>query len=385
MKNIYKRLLTVTTILSSFATAQINLIDPAQDGGFELGNTPVANGWNVTNSASSWIVGVNAPVGFSGNNSAYVSSSPPNFVYTNNSVTHLYKDVFVPPTSTLEVLSFSVICVAESGWDYMRVYLTPTSVNPVGNTQLAASGTAPNGIIKLGPDYAGYSSWTPQGFNLPSGYAGNWVRIIFEFRSDGSVINSPPAIDNVKLVAHSCTNGGLPVPSASISSPSVCAGTNVALTASGGGPNYFWIGPNSFTSSVQNPVIANPSIASIGTYSVFSVDNNGCVNLISSAVNLVSVTQVTAEIVSTKSIACLGTSDTLHINTNTGNDFQWNNSITTQSNIVTVVNTAMPTVFTATVTDLMVGCSVSVSYTMSAVDATISVLGAWDCNNGQGG
>ncbi|MBX3163288.1 MAG: T9SS type A sorting domain-containing protein [Bacteroidetes bacterium] len=173
------------------------------------------------------------------------------------------------------------------------------------------------------------------------------------------------------------------IPSATVLPATVCVGQPVAFTAttSTSGAGFSWSGPNGFSSILQNPTIPVTQAAHSGIYNVIST-LNGCN---SAAFPLpLSVINLTAEIVSTKTIACLGTSDTLHINTNTGTSFQWNNSVITQSNIVTVVNTAMPTVFTATVTDLN-SCSVTAGFTMSAVDATMSVLGAWDCNNGQGG
>ncbi|MDI1354280.1 MAG: gliding motility-associated C-terminal domain-containing protein [bacterium] len=56
---------------------------------------------------------------------------------------------------------------------------------------------------------------------------------------------------------------------------SICAGQNLNLTAGGAGPSYNWSGPNSFTSTVQNPVIAGASTLASGVYSV-SQTNLGC-------------------------------------------------------------------------------------------------------------
>ena len=49
----------------------------------------------------------------------------------------------------------------------------------------------------------------------------------------------------------------------------VCAGTALNLTATNtGGPTYSWTGPNSFTSSLQNPSIASYIPGAAGTYTV---------------------------------------------------------------------------------------------------------------------
>jgi PKD repeat protein len=56
----------------------------------------------------------------------------------------------------------------------------------------------------------------------------------------------------------------------------VCAGSTLDLTASTvAGATYSWTGPNGFSSSQQNPTIANASAAASGTYSV-TVTVNGC-------------------------------------------------------------------------------------------------------------
>jgi gliding motility-associated-like protein len=56
----------------------------------------------------------------------------------------------------------------------------------------------------------------------------------------------------------------------------MCAGSTLSLSASNiPGATYYWVGPNSFTSNVQNPVIPNASIFESGTYSVYATVN-GC-------------------------------------------------------------------------------------------------------------
>lgn len=69
----------------------------------------------------------------------------------------------------------------------------------------------------------------------------------------------------------SITNPAPAVPSAG-SNGSVCTGTTINLTASAAGAtSYRWTGPNSFTSSLQNPTIANATSAHAGTYSVVAI------------------------------------------------------------------------------------------------------------------
>jgi gliding motility-associated-like protein len=59
--------------------------------------------------------------------------------------------------------------------------------------------------------------------------------------------------------------------------PTVCNNGNINLIAPNGGSSYLWTGPNSYTSTSQNPVIPNASVANAGTYSL-TITNSGCVN-----------------------------------------------------------------------------------------------------------
>ncbi|WP_269237106.1 T9SS type B sorting domain-containing protein [Flavobacterium flavigenum] len=55
----------------------------------------------------------------------------------------------------------------------------------------------------------------------------------------------------------------------------VCIGKTLELIASGG-TNYSWTGPNGFTSTDQNPVITNASLANSGEYSCLITGTGGC-------------------------------------------------------------------------------------------------------------
>lgn len=63
----------------------------------------------------------------------------------------------------------------------------------------------------------------------------------------------------------------------------ICVGTTLNLTSSSStsGVTYAWTGPNSFTSSVQNPSIASITSAANGTYNVTATLNN-CVSTVAS-------------------------------------------------------------------------------------------------------
>jgi Zn-dependent metalloprotease/subtilisin-like proprotein convertase family protein len=64
-----------------------------------------------------------------------------------------------------------------------------------------------------------------------------------------------------------------------------CIGAPLQLTASGG-TIFNWTGPNGFSSTLQNPVIANASNSNNGTYTCFITDANGCAGTASLNVNV---------------------------------------------------------------------------------------------------
>ncbi len=84
--------------------------------------------------------------------------------------------------------------------------------------------------------------------------------------------------------ANGCTNSASvdievnPKPDISISPVSdICAGEDINLGVTGG-TSWSWSGPNSFTSTEQNPVVMGATIDAGGNYSVTITDANGCTN-----------------------------------------------------------------------------------------------------------
>ncbi|HEY8366833.1 MAG TPA: hypothetical protein VIL57_06770, partial [Bacteroidia bacterium] len=146
--------LLATTLI---ANAQTLLIDPALEGGFELGSTLAANGWTATNNTTDgWIVG-SAATPPTGANCAHVSSNGTNYAYSQtSSFVYLYKDLVVPAGEPKLTLTFDWKCNSEypssstSDWDNLKVFLFPStatfdiSSDPSG-TQLVGPNALPGG------------------------------------------------------------------------------------------------------------------------------------------------------------------------------------------------------------------------------------------------
>lgn len=202
-----KLIFTIFVVCSAlFVHAQTLLIDPTQGGGFELGSTPVANGWTEVNpSTDGWAIGA-VPVPTAGSNCAYISNDGGiSWKYSQFSVySHLYQDFVVPAGLSKMTLGFKWKGYGEgttsSNFDNMKVYLVPVSYTPSSSSEITGqelSGPSSiNGMYKL--DSVNWNSETIEFSAVP----GNSYRLVFRWKSDGSTIGNPPiALDEVSLTA----------------------------------------------------------------------------------------------------------------------------------------------------------------------------------------
>jgi gliding motility-associated-like protein len=128
----------------------------------------------------------------------------------------------------------------------------------------------------------------------------------------------------------------------------------INLTSSGG-TGYSWIGPNSFTSSAQNPSIPDATTAMAGTYSVIVTTATGC-----SVTDTINV-KVNASPIATagsNSPVCVG--NTINLTSSGGTSYSWNgpNSFISNSQDQSILNatTSISGIYTVTVTALN-GCT----------------------------
>lgn len=175
----------------------------------------------------------------------------------------------------------------------------------------------------------------------------------------------------------------IPSPSIAVNTISpICSGNAINLTSTTTGGvspySYSWSGPNSFTSTVANPIINNSTATNSGTYTVVVTGSNGCATTASTSV-MINTTPVVNAIAGPKG-GCVGTNITL---TNTTPGGVWSSSNTSvatvnQSGVVSLLTGGTTTV-TYTVTTN--GCSASVTKEITVASV---VLGAdiMECNNG---
>jgi|GEM_PF-99828 len=142
-----------------------------------------------------------------------VAGNPPNAIYVSNdngvtnaytitstSVVHAYRDIVVPPGSTSGTIFFDWKNDGENNYDYLRVWMVPTSYVPTAGIQTTAA-TGANPRIQIGGNFQDQTTWQTyfnQNLNVTQFAALGTVRLVFEWRNDGIIGTQPPAaVDNI--------------------------------------------------------------------------------------------------------------------------------------------------------------------------------------------
>ncbi|MGM9511956.1 GEVED domain-containing protein [Larkinella sp. GY13] len=152
-------------------------------------------------------------------------------------------------------------------------------------------------------------------FTVPNLAAGTYT-IVVQAVGDPSCMQSLTATVNSPV---------LPTVQATSNSP-LCAGSTIALAATGGFTTYAWSGPNGFVSNQQNPTIPNATTITSGTYSVTATNAAGCTALASTTVTI--ATQPSLSITAGSGLTiCSGQSTTLAVSGDGGAAVTWVNSL----------------------------------------------------------
>ena len=101
-----------------------------------------------------------------------------------------------------------------------------------------------------------------------------------------------------------------------VNNPVTCLNQPINLTATGGA-TYYWSGPLSFTSNVQNPIIPSAALGMTGAYNVLVTSAQGCTN---TAISNVTVTPLPVATI-TSNTPCLN--GTLNLSGGGGINYSW--------------------------------------------------------------
>jgi hypothetical protein len=266
-----------------------------QGGGFIGPGNINADPHFVNPGAGNWTLGSGSPAVDSGNNAAV----PPGVTTDLAGLPRFFDDPAVPDTGA------GTPPIVDMG-AYERVPLSVT--NPSGTTVCAGAGVLFS-VTASGQEPLSYR-WRKNTINLSDGGAisgaltsaltinpaatgdsGSYDVVVTD--TFGQTVVSAPATLTVNAIPSS--------PTASNNGP-ICAGQTLQLNASTvPGATYSWTGPNSFTSTQQNPQIPSASISASGLYSV-TATVSGCAS--APGTTTVEVNTVPSAAITAPSAAC---------------------------------------------------------------------------------
>ncbi len=178
-------------------------------------------------------------------------------MYTFSFTTNTAVSPCVDVTETIEITVIDCNC---PGFTASITSSNGASVCPGGSTDLTAVVTIAN------PAYSWSTGQTSSTITVSPSMSTDYFVTITDMD------NAP--CSEIRMITIDVNS--LPICSADSNGP-LCVGDALTLTESGGQANtWSWVGPNGFTSNVQNPSIASVTGANAGVYTVTIVDVNGC-------------------------------------------------------------------------------------------------------------
>jgi hypothetical protein len=121
-------------------------------------------------------------------------------IYTNSisSIVHAYRDIVIPSGVSVVNFSFDWKSKGEVDFDYLRVWLVPISYTPSASSPIVSG----SGRIQVGGNFQNVTTWQSYSSSTlnVSSFENSTMRLVFEWRNDGSQGTSPPAaIDNISV------------------------------------------------------------------------------------------------------------------------------------------------------------------------------------------
>src|SRR5690606_14085976 len=212
--------------------------------------------WTFTNEeqANKWVVGTAVSNG--GTQSLYISNDEGvSNTYTTSSttVTHAIRDIALPDDIDAMGIGFDWKAIGESSWDYLREWVVSSTFQPQASQQITALAGE---RIQIAANFNQSADWQTyyQELNVAD-FAGQTVRIVLQWRNDGSGGTQPPAaVDNVNLTFVTC-----PAPTNINSSVTCELPPTATLTWTPGGSETQW------EYLLLDPADPNPTATTTGT------------------------------------------------------------------------------------------------------------------------
>lgn len=236
----------------------------------------------------------------------------------------------------------------------------------------------PSELVTFSPGVVAPATWCVINFNVPS----NQTQGIYRMRVRAVYSANGNAITPCANYSHGeCEDYNVYVGMAAPSLPSVsstatsnspiCTGNSISLSAnSSSATSFYWTGPLSYTSNVQNPILTNATTSMSGTYYV-AVTSGSCPVMASTYVQVNTGTAPSLTISSNANPVCIGSSASLSLSSIGAFTYTWSTGSTINTTSVT------PTVTTVySVTGNNNFCNATAFYTQSVTTSpTVIVTG----------
>ena len=255
---IYSVSAVVLGCVGPYGTVSV-IVNPTPAAPVAGGTSPICSGQTINLTASP-IAG--ATYNWSGPNSFTSTVQNPSIVGSTTLATGIY-------TVNATVAG----CAGPDGTVSIVVNDTPAALVVGSNTPLCAGQTlslTANTIAGASYSWTGPNSFTSTAQNPTIPGATTLATGVYSVNATALGCSGPFAVVSVTI------NAIPPAPTIVSANSPLCSGQTLSLTASTvGGATYNWNGPNSFTSTTQNPTILNVDTLATGLYSV-TATVNGC-------------------------------------------------------------------------------------------------------------
>ncbi|MCO6148911.1 choice-of-anchor J domain-containing protein [Flavobacterium sp. NRK1] len=161
-------------------------------------------GWSMSTGTqlNKWFVG--DAVNNGGENSLYISNNngdTNDYTITQSSIVHAYRDIVIPAGTVNVGISFDWKALGETN-DYFYVWAVPATFNPVAGNGITTAADR----IRIADKFYNSANFQPYAYMLnASQFAGQTMRLIFEWRNNATIGGTPPAaIDNITVNAVDC-------------------------------------------------------------------------------------------------------------------------------------------------------------------------------------
>lgn len=231
-------------------TAVVNTNPPAPS---ITSNSPLCSGQSLQLSASP--------------GSQFAWSGPNNF--SSSLLSPTINNVSLAASGAYSVYSIANGCSTQSA--NHTVVINPLPAAPVlssnapicEGSNLQLNSNVPVGIYWMGPNNWFSTDQNPSILNAPTSYSGTYSAIAITGLCTSAVATQVVQVNSI------------PNPPFLTPSYSICEGSTFQLNGPTGNYQYFWSGPNGFTSNIQSPSISSANANQVGVYQLYIV-SNGC-------------------------------------------------------------------------------------------------------------